>query len=198
MKIQKLPWEYTIIDNFYDTELFNAMSIELTKFADEITDNIENKLVNKNLIYRFIRDPNTKSLWKSNYATKLFHKTSKCLDSRPLLESELDYFSYHREYKKLTLRSDVCIIFSNDVREDTDPIHYDSHEKILTAVTYVSPMKSRGTIIYDTNKKYVTEAPWKLNSTLISPPKTDVTYHSYETNPNNYRIVLNQFLVNQE
>ena len=46
-----------------------------------------------------------------------------------------------------------------------------------------------GTALYD--KNYIKEINWAL----IFPPKDSVTWHSYKSLSNSYRITINQFLV---
>ena len=198
MKIETYPWEYSIVLDYYDQKLFVKMQNELIHFVESSKLKIKNKTLNENTIFRFsLTNINNKPVWKCKHTNtlKLFPHTTECLSVKHICEDDLRYFSYHRQYEKsLTLNTTICIIFNNDVREDDDPIHYDSPSKVLTAVTYVSPELSRGTILYDCNRKYVTEAAWKPNLTLIFPPKDFVTWHSYETIKGQYRIAINQFL----
>jgi hypothetical protein len=186
MKIVRYPWEHCIIDNYYKEELFNSMKIELLSYYKNFYHKSKN--------FRFIRQENTDK-WICTYTgiEARFPHTVKCVDSVELSESILSNFTCHREYTNLKTRFDISISTYTQNIPDYE-IHDDIASKVLTTVTYIYPHKSRGTILYDKNKVYATEAPWKLNSTLIFPPIDNITWHSYEPLPNSYRIVLNQFL----
>lgn len=96
------------------------------------------------------------------------------------------------EYKKLRLKTNINICL-----EDMNyPIHDDVLSyKILTNVIFVGPDVSHGTALYDKNKNFIKEIEWAPNTSLIFPPKNGVTWHSYKSLPNSYRITINQFLV---
>ena len=49
--------------------------------------------------------------------------------------------------------------------------------------------------IYDKNKNFVKSIIWEENTSLIFPPLDNITWHSYESLPNSYRITINQFLL---
>ena len=205
MKIETYPWEHAIVDNYYDKELFVKMQNELVSFAESTKIKIESGSIDKDIIFSFfLSSISNRLIWKCERTNtlKVFPHSIKCLALRHISENDLQYFSHRKQYDKpLTLHTKINIIFNNNVNEGKwnsrwgdDPIHYDSPSKVLTAVTYIAPEISRGTILYDTNRKYVTEAPWKPNSTLIFAPEDFVTWHSYETIEGQYRIAISQFL----
>lgn len=186
MNIIKYPWEHAIIDNYYKEELFKSMKVELLSLYKRICD--------KNNNFRFIREKNS-DMWICSYTglKERFPHTTKCVDSVKLSELDLSNFTNYRKYDQLKQRFDISIsTYTKDIPDYE--IHDDVPSKVLTGVTYVYPNKSRGTILYNEKKDYVTEAPWRLNTTLIFPPLDNITWHSYEPYPNSYRIVLNQFL----
>jgi hypothetical protein len=186
MNIVKHPWEHALVDNFYKEELFKTMKVELLSFYK--------KNYYKSNNFRFIREQDTNK-WVCNYTglNERFPYTTKCVDSLKLSESDLLNFTAYRKYKQLKQRFDISISTYTKNIPDYE-IHDDVSSKVLTAVTYVYPLTSRGTILYNSEKEYVTEVPWRLNTTLIFPPLDNITWHSYEPYPNSYRIVLNQFL----
>lgn len=198
MKIITYPWEHSIVDNYYDQELFNNMQNELVAFTESFKIKMLKGNIDKDTIFKFclIKNASGDPIWKCAYTNilKLFPHTTKCIESRYIQEDDLKHFSSHREYNgTLFLHTHISIIYNNNRRE-SNPIHYDMSSKVLTSVTFIAPEMSRGTILYDTNREYVTEAPWKQNSTLIFPPKDFVTWHAFETIENQYRIVVNRFL----
>lgn len=95
-------------------------------------------------------------------------------------------------------RHSVCEVMTevNVCLDDLSyPIHDEAKPKILSAVTYLMPDVSRGTLIFDKDKNFVKEVEWKPNRTLIFAPIDNVTWHSYECIPKSYRITINSFLL---
>jgi hypothetical protein len=75
-------------------------------------------------------------------------------------------------------------------KEKKYPAHTDVSSKILSTVIYLSPEKNRGTIISDNKKmKNSSEIEWKPNRAFIFSAGKD-TWHSYETDGINPRLVL--------
>lgn len=178
MQIAPEPWPYVVIDDYYDPTLFNAMCDEIRGFVRKLRD--EGGLKGKKKTIGGIHE---------------YHfglpATSKCIASRMLDESILSQFPNHRPHDKLKLTSEVNICLD----DLSYPIHDEAKPKVLSAVTYLFPEVSRGTLIYDKDKNFVTEVEWKPNRTLIFAPIDGVTWHAYESIPGSYRITVNMFLI---
>jgi hypothetical protein len=120
--------------------------------------------------------------------------TAACLRSKVINEYVLSVFSKHRDYKgELQTVVNINIIFDGG----SYPIHDDCTEKVLTNVIFVSPDISCGTKIYDENKNFIKSVDWQENTSLIFPPLDNITWHSYESLPDSYRVTINQFLLRE-
>jgi len=199
MKVETHPWPHSIIDNYYPTELFDNMKVELTQFAELQMKKIQEGSIEKITSYRFNRcSINGAQGWKccNTHKFKLFPKTTKCLDSRSINIKDLEYFPNYRKYNTANTRTVITMVFSET--DVSNVIHYDGLDKIFTSVTYVSPIISKGTILYDTNKEYVKEVEWFPNRALFFAPETDKTWHSYKTLPGSFRIAITEFIRNTD
>jgi len=71
------------------------------------------------------------------------------------------------------------------------PIHDDTFDKLLSGVVYLYPKKNVGTIFYNTkNGKNRNVIDWKINRAVFFSRKERETWHSYEADTYNNRIVL--------
>ena len=173
------PWPHLIIDNYYPIDLYKDMIKELKDFIN--SERGKGHIVSKKTLFRNIH-------MQSEYDLPA---TMKCLNSRSLSEIELGMFSnvrYHSSHETYT-EVNVCL---DDM---SYPIHDEAKQKILTAVTYLMPDVSRGTLIFDKDKNFVKEIEWKPNRTLIFAPIDGVTWHSYECIPKSFRVTINSFLL---
>ena len=71
------------------------------------------------------------------------------------------------------------------------PIHDDTPDKLLSGVVYITPKSNSGTIFYDNKKgegKKVID--WKINKAVFFSRVDRETWHSYEGDGKNNRIVL--------
>jgi hypothetical protein len=161
------PWEHIIIDNYYDNVLFSKMSIELVHIFNRM---MENRLV------LYINDISS------------LPATLACINSKPVDESFLSKFDKHRSYENIKVKNQI--IFCNG---DIDyRVHDEKPTKILSAVTYVSPVTATGTRLYNIDKSFYGDVSWAPNKMLIFCGETGVTWHSYHaTGP---RITINTFL----
>ena len=99
----------------------------------------------------------------------------------------------HRSYMALGVNAHISI---------TPPlpykfhIHHEGLEKIWSSVTYITPEQNVGTKMYAgrTEDSFVSEAPWKRNSTFIFCGQQEKTWHSYESDQECNRITLNLFI----
>jgi hypothetical protein len=167
-----------IIDDYYDPILFQEMCDEIRTFIRQLKNG--SKLHSKKTTIGGIHNPIRK-----------LPKTSKCIGSRVITEDILKEFPQYRDYKKLELATEVNICLD----DLSYPIHDEAKSKVLSAVTYLFPEVSRGTLLYDTDKNFVAEVEWKANRTLIFAPIDNVTWHAYKSIPGSYRITVNMFLI---
>tara|TARA_B100001057_G_scaffold467145_1_gene524990 strand:+ start:92 stop:730 length:639 start_codon:yes stop_codon:yes gene_type:complete len=85
--------------------------------------------------------------------------------------------------------SDFTIIISK--KDSVFPIHDDTPNKLLSGVVYIAPEKNCGTFFY--NKKTgenKTIAQWETNKAVFFSRKERETWHSYEGDGVNDRVVL--------
>jgi len=181
MKIETYPWEHLIIDNFYDEQLFANMKKEMSEFIREKKNNYTHDIRKQKRFLIMDTDINF---------PKILPETYKCLISRPVDASYLDFFSKVRDYISIKAESEINVCL-----DDLDyPIHDENIKKILSCVVYVMPEESRGTILYDKDKNFVKELEWKPNTMFIFPGLEGITWHSYKCIPGSYRITINTFL----
>ena len=189
MNVNHDPWEHIITNHYYNNDLFCDMKDELEKLIKKLIDDFP--ITSKQFITLVYNVDYNCFVSEDRKIIKHLPHTKVCIDSMNLNEKDLDKFSYHREYDKLKLKTNINIVIGDAIF----PIHDDQPKKILTNVIFVSPEYAKGTMIYDKDKKFVKEAVWKTNTSLIFPPKDRVTWHNYESLSGSYRITINQFLV---
>jgi hypothetical protein len=170
MNLIEYPWPHIIIDNHFDSQLFQAMKAELVNYAKIIK-------------------PKMNTLTKIEDFSYL-PSTQKCVDASNINESTLQYFSHHRKYKTLTIRPQVLICAGQYQYR----IHDEVESKVLSVVTYIASNKGHGTRLYDNDKNLVKEVEWKENRTLIFAGITGKTWHDYYSDPASIRITINFFL----
>ena len=166
------------IDDYYDPvmmqdsirEIWGNLKTQPEQFVTKTADRI---FISKNNLYENSKFPVTKKL----------------LESRDM-EWMLNYFPNRRKHSKLTLYGE-CILCL-DTSEH--PIHDEAENKVLSAVTYLYPTQGQGTLLYDGNKDFVKQIPWKPNRTMIFAGETGVTWHSYKST-DNVRLTLNSFFL---
>ena len=85
--------------------------------------------------------------------------------------------------------SDFTIIISK--KDSVFPIHDDTPNKLLSGVVYIAPEKIHGTFFYN-NKTGENKiiAPWETNKAVFFSRKERETWHSYEGDGVNDRVVL--------
>lgn len=187
MKIQvyEEPWRHVVIDDTYDETL-------LEEFVKEVKMNLKNPeyyVQHKNNAVQSIYHTNNNLYEAKNV---LFHRSKSLLNSVDFGEAFMKtHFSDYRSYDNLSKlgESIMCI------GETSYPIHDESENKIMSCVTYISPEKSNGTLLYDKDKNFVKEIEWKQNRTLIFCALDNVTWHAYKSTGKSFRLTLNTFLV---
>ena len=166
------PWPHIIIDAYYDADLFDSMKSELVLYFGK-----------KGSLERQVYTTNNTTF------ESIFPETLKCLNSRDPLEW-VDLFPTRREHNELSVYNEVSFIADSYEY----PIHSENEKKVLSFVTYVTPKKSRGTLLYDNDKQFVKEVEWVPNRTLVFAGLTDITWHNYKVDAKMPRITINTFL----
>jgi hypothetical protein len=195
MKVETYPWSHIISSNYYDKELFAQMRDELNIAVEKIKRS--KRFVGRNgRSHAILKQHNESIFFRSEDGNNVFKlpSTAACLRSKVINEYVLSVFSKHRDYKgELQTVVNINIIFDGG----SYPIHDDCTEKVLTNVIFVSPDISCGTKIYDENKNFIKSVDWQENTSLIFPPLDNITWHSYESLPDSYRVTINQFLLRE-
>lgn len=172
--LQTNPWPHLEIQDYFDPMLYSACRAELLKY---ISTNI-NKLSHHTIIRSQEHD-----------FKERFPATSAFAESANIDSDLLKHFSNHRQYSALYNFYDISICLG----DFSYKIHDEAPWKVLSAVTYIAPKQSTGTLLYDSAKEYVTTAAWAENKTLIFAPIDNVTWHSFEST-GSYRITINHWL----
>lgn len=188
MDINRDPWEHAVIFNYYDQQLFSNMKSELEDLARKLKTKYASQT--KQIVLTLYKESQCFVCENLKIIKPLPH-TKTCIKSLKIKDDDLKHFSYHRPFENLELITNINICFD----DMNYPIHDDVSYKILTNVIFVGPNVSHGTVLYDKDKNYIKEIDWVPNTSLIFPPKDSVTWHSYKSLSNSYRITINQFLV---
>jgi len=70
------------------------------------------------------------------------------------------------------------------------PMHDDTPNKLLSGVIYLYPKRNTGTIFYDQNKNKRKIINWEPNKAVFFSREEKKTWHSYEGDGKNNRVVL--------
>ncbi len=163
-----------IIENFFDEN--DLQEIKSTKLENVTKDKIK--------VYHNRIDTNgniTAECLSKDFIKKLhlkYHdKTMRILKDLNFKKAELyDFSEFH-------------IIESGSHYKF--PIHDDTPDKLLSGVIYISPNENTGTIFYDNKKGHnKTVIDWKVNKGIFFSRLENETWHSYEGDGKNNRIVL--------
>lgn len=169
MVINTIPWPHLVVENYYEKDVFEVLRREAKSF---IRDNVDT------------------STRKHAFPLPENDKIRECIETRPLNEKMLQKFSNHRSYSEISLFWEVNFLMG----PFRYPIHDESKRKVLSCVVYVDPDENSGTYLYDENKNFSKQIPWKPNTALIFPAIDGVTWHDYDCPIGKYRITVNQFL----
>ena len=176
--LNSLNYNLKVIDNFLNQDDFDSLcKLEINQkvkedfhvYHNEINDNgIIKSAIDKNLLQRI----------HNNYhsiAMNILRKINK---------EKAELYDY----------SDFSIIVTS--KNSKFPIHDDTPNKLLSGVIYLYPEKNTGTIFYN-NKKGAdqTNIDWKPNRAVFFSRSERKTWHSYEGDKLNNRIVLNYNLM---
>lgn len=174
------PWPHVIQDNFFDESLY----LGIVKEIEDWVGHQKGKPTKGNRI---------SILGERRFFSKNFPNVGKALRSIDF-HSYLNKFKTVRDYHNLrTLKRihEISILAGGD----TYPIHDEAEYKLMSFVTYISPTQNRGTVLYDQNQKFVREVEWKPNRTLVFCGIAGKTWHSFDCDPDKYRITINTFLL---
>ena len=171
--MENLKYKTKVIDNFLKKEDFddlcglnlqNNFKNEFKVYHNEINNNqIINSTINDDLL-RKIHD---------NY----FSKAMDIL--KEICPEKMSLYDY----------SDFTIIITK--KDSKFPIHDDTPNKLLSGVIYLYPEKNSGTIFYSDKKgSDKTTVEWKPNRAVFFSRKEKETWHSYEGDGVNKRVVL--------
>ena len=168
-----------IIDNFLKKEdLEKLNSLALSSIKDNEIKVFHNSIdQNKNIKNSCISVEALEQLQK-NYHNQAINIL------RELNPKKLDLYDY----------SEYHIIVTG--KNYKFPIHDDTPNKLLSGVIYLKPNKNTGTIFYS-NKKGddKKEIEWKINRAVFFSRSERKTWHSYEGDGLNNRVVLNYNLM---
>lgn len=147
----------------YAKNLDNNNNIDVFHNKIDLNNKILNATINKKLLIRLNK--------------KYLKKAISIL--RELNPKKIDLIDY----------SDFTIIKTK--KNKKFPIHDDTFDKLLSGVVYLYPKKNVGTIFYNTkNGKNRNVIDWKINRAVFFSRKERETWHSYEADKYNNRIVL--------
>jgi|TARA_Y100000389_G_C17411516_1_gene491203 hypothetical protein len=162
-----------IIDNFLNDE----------DYQDLLNLDIKNNINKKFNIYH--NEINDNGIITSTIDKKLIERLHKNYHSKAMLILK----EINKDKAELYDYSDFTIIVTE--KDSKFPIHDDTPNKLLSGVIYLSPKKNNGTSFYadkqGTNK---THAEWKTNRGVFFSRKERNTWHSYEGDGINNRVVL--------
>ena len=111
-----------------------------------------------------------------------------------------------REYfeNKFDTKGTDCLLefslikpMSTPFRQNGEPltIHDEDPKKKLSVAVYLEPKISEGTIIYDSNKKFVKKIEWVRNRALFFKGQQGITWHSFGNPFKTHRLTLNYFML---
>ena len=163
-----------IIENFFDNEDFQKIkSVKLKTISKNQIKVYHNSITKEGIIKaECLEEDLVRQLHK-----KYFDKAIEILRVlNPLKIKLYDYSEFH------------LIETGSNYKF---PIHDDTPDKLLSGVVYISPKSNSGTIFYDNKKgegKKVID--WEINKAVFFSRVDRETWHSYEGDGKNNRIVL--------
>lgn len=171
--MQKLNYKIKVVDNFLNEEDFiDLCNLHLDmNFNDEFKvyhNEINNeKIINSSIDEKILRRIH------NNYFSKAINLLKE------ISPEKVNLYDY----------SDFTIIITK--KNSKFPIHDDTPNKLLSGVIYLYPEKNSGTIFYSDKKgSNKTLIEWKPNRAVFFSRKEKETWHSYEGDKINNRIVL--------
>lgn len=162
-----------IIDDFLSKDDYQSL----------LNLDIENKINKKFNIYH--NEINDNGIITSSIDKQLIQKLHKNYHMKALsILKEIN-----KDKVELYDYSDFTIIVTE--KNSKFPIHDDTPNKLLSGVIYIAPEKNNGTFYYnDKNGSNKTNTEWKPNRGAFFSRKERSTWHSYEGDGKNNRVVL--------
>ncbi len=154
------PWPHGVVYNTYNLVKFEKARDELSLLLTDLT---------------------LKRSYRKTPFTLLLTRTSFPFSYDLVEEFDLhDFFNKvkpnfnHRPFNRL--KQSLLVAGACDYPHE---IHYETENKIFSFVTYISPVSSTGTVLYDLNKNKVKEVQWKPNHSFFFCGQEGVTWHSF-------------------
>ena len=179
--LSNLNYKVKVMDNFLSEEDFKELcNLKINQNPKEEFNILHNEINDKGIIKSSI----DKSLLKRLHQN--YHGRAMNI-LKQLNEKKLDLYEY----------SDFSIIVTS--KNSKFPIHDDIPNKLLSGVVYLSPQKNSGTFFYNDKKgSNKTNINWKTNRAVFFSRKERETWHSYEGDGLNNRVVLVYNLVSNK
>lgn len=171
-----------IIDNFLDAEDFEKLcSIQLDEINSDEIQVFHNEIHNNEIIKTSKIDKNFLIKLNEKYLIKAFD-----------ILKELEPYKFNLyEY------TDFTLIHTGSHYKF--PIHDDTPDKLLSGVIYLKPEINSGTLFYSSKDgQNEREIEWKQNRAVFFSRKERETWHSYEGDGINNRVVLVYNLVSNK
>ncbi|MBD1150636.1 hypothetical protein IDH12_04540 [Pelagibacterales bacterium SAG-MED29] len=171
--LDKLNYKLKIVDNFFhQSDYEEILNLDINKNVKKSFNFYHNE-VNNNGVIKSTLDENFVLKLHKNYHDKAINILNE------INKDKVELYDY----------SDFSIIVTN--KDSKFPIHDDTPNKLLSGVIYLSPEENKGTYFYNDKKgSGKTYADWKPNKGVFFSRKERETWHSYEGDGKNNRIVL--------
>ena len=179
--LSNLNYKVKILDNFLSEEDFKELcNLKIDQSTNKEFNILHNEINDQGIIKSSIDENLLKRLHK-NYHVRAMNILKQ------LNEKKVDLYEY----------SDFSIIVTS--KNSKFPIHDDIPNKLLSGVVYLSPQKNSGTFFYNDKKgSNKTNINWKTNRAVFFSRMERETWHSYEGDGLNNRIVLVYNLVSNK
>ena len=162
-----------IIDNFLkDQDFSDLCSLNINTVERNKVKVYHNSVYNNGQIKNDCIDKDTLKRLVKNYN----HKALELLEE--LNPKKVDLYEY-AEFNIIETGSNYKF-----------PMHDDTPDKLLSGVIYLYPKRNTGTIFYDQNKNKRKIINWKPNKAVFFSREEKKTWHSYEGDGKNNRVVL--------
>lgn len=171
--MKNLEYKIKVIDDFLKKDDFEALcGLNLESNKENEFKVYHNKINNNQIIYSTINQDLLKKI-HNNYFTKATNILKE------ICPEKLSLYDY----------CDFTVIVTK--KNSKFPIHDDTPDKLLSGVIYLYPENNSGTIFYSDKKgSNKTSIEWKPNRAVFFSRKEKETWHSYEGDGTNQRVVL--------
>lgn len=183
LQVYEEPYRHIVIDNYYPQDVYEAIksdfleNIDLYRSDPRRLNGLNTAIADDGSLYGI-------GEWQEIVKDHLY------IDEDFLKEHFIDYRSYTHLDRKITMN------LANPNYKHK--IHSEASIKVLSAVCYIAPEESLGTHLYNLDRSYHSTVEWKQNRCLIFPGMTGVTWHSFESPSDSWRLTQNTFLTRPE